>query len=58
MQSRVDDVREALDAGRHAATDAREDLKGKLERSKAAYRAGMSAAREAVAAGSEEESQD
>ncbi len=38
-------VREAVEAGRQAAVDARQDLETKLERSKAAYRAGMDAAR-------------
>jgi gas vesicle protein len=48
VQSRVDSVREAVDAGRKAAVDARGELEKKLERSKAAYRAGIEAAREAV----------
>ena len=51
VQSRVDDVRDAVDAGRRAAVDARVDLERKLERSKAAYRAGIEAARQAAAAG-------
>jgi len=56
VQTRFDDVKEAVSAGRSAATDARGDLEKKLERSKAAYRAGMQAAREAIAAeGAEEE---
>lgn len=54
VSSRYDDVREAVSAGREAAVAARTDLEGKLERSKAAYRAGVSAARETVAAGAEE----
>lgn len=54
VQSRYDDVRDALDAGRMAATDARGELEAKLHRSKAAYRAGMAAAREAVTAGGDE----
>jgi len=49
VQARVDGVREAVDAGRRAASDAREDLERKLERSKAAYRAGMEAARKVAA---------
>jgi gas vesicle protein len=50
VQARVESVREAVDAGRKAAVDARGELEKKLERSKAAYRAGIDAAREAVAA--------
>ncbi len=48
VQSRVERVRDAVDAGRDAARDARGDLEHKLEQSKAAYRAGIEAAREAV----------
>lgn len=55
VQSRVNEVREAVDAGRHAAQDARGDLERKLERSKAAYRAGVQAARDAAAAEAAEE---
>ncbi len=51
VQSRVEDVKDAVDAGRKAAVDARGDLERKLERSKAAYRAGIEAAREAAASG-------
>ena len=40
--------------GREAAIDARQDLEEKLERSKAAYRAGVAAARETVTAGAED----
>ena len=54
VASRYDEVRDAVSAGRSAASDARGDLEGKLQRSKAAYRAGVSAAREAVVAGAEE----
>jgi gas vesicle protein len=50
VQSRVNEVREAVDAGRNAAHEARGDLERKLEQSKAAYRAGVQAAREAAAA--------
>jgi gas vesicle protein len=49
VQTRFDDVKEAVSAGRSAATDARSDLERKLQRSKAAYRAGVQAAREAIA---------
>ena len=51
---RYDEVREAVEAGRSAASDARRDLEDRLERSKAAYRAGISAARESVATTAEE----
>ncbi len=49
VQARVDSVKSAVDSGRHAAHEAREELEKKLERSKAAYRAGIEAARHAVA---------
>jgi len=55
VASRYDEVREAVSAGRSAAVDARSDLESKLHRSKSAYRAGVSAARESVAAGAEDE---
>jgi gas vesicle protein len=54
VASRYDEVRDAVNAGRSAAVDAREELELKLERSKAAYRAGVSAARETVAAGAQD----
>jgi len=54
VSGRYDEVRDAVKAGREAAVAARSDLESKLERSKAAYRAGVSAARETVAAGAEE----
>lgn len=50
VQDRYEDVKEAVHAGRTAAGDARTDLERKLQRSKAAYRAGVQAAREAIAA--------
>jgi len=50
VQSRMDNVKEAVTAGRSAASDARTDLEKRLQRSKAAYRAGVQAAREAIAA--------
>jgi len=50
VQTRFGDVKEAVDAGRSAAVDARSDLERRLHRSKAAYRAGIQAAREAIAA--------
>lgn len=49
VEARVGQVRDAVEAGREAARDARTDLEQKLERSKAAYQAGMTAAREAAA---------
>ena len=48
VQTRFDDVKEAVTAGRSAASDARHDLEKRLQRSKAAYRAGVQAAREAI----------
>jgi gas vesicle protein len=54
-RTKYEDVREALETGRTAAVDARGDLQEKLERSKAAYRAGVTAARESVAAGADED---
>jgi gas vesicle protein len=49
VQARVGEVRDAVDAGRKAAVDARGELEKRLERSKAAYRAGIEAARQAAA---------
>ena len=48
VSARIDDVRGAVEAGRQAAVEAREDLEMKLEQSKAAYRAGVDAARAAA----------
>lgn len=50
VQTRLDGVKDAVSAGRSAATDARSDLEKRLQRSKAAYRAGVQAAREAIEA--------
>lgn len=50
VQTRFEDVKDAVSAGRSAATDARADLEKRLQRSKAAYRAGVQAARDAIAA--------
>ena len=50
MASRIDGVKDAVSTGRSAAADARTDLEQRLQRSKAAYRAGVQAAREAIAA--------
>lgn len=52
VQHRVEGVRGAVEAGRKAAVEARDELERKLERSKAAYRAGVDAAR-SVASGEE-----
>lgn len=54
VQTRFDGVREAVDQGRAAATDARSDLERRLQRSKAAYRAGVDAARDAISAEAED----
>lgn len=48
VHQRVDHVKEAVDSGRKAAKEARTELEEKLERSKAAYRAGVDAARNAA----------
>ena len=45
VNERMGTVRDAVEAGRQAAVEARADLEDKLERSKAAYKAGMEAAR-------------
>ncbi len=55
VQTRFDGVKEAVEAGRTAASERRTDLEKKLERSKAAYRAGVAAARETIAAGADED---
>jgi gas vesicle protein len=49
LMARVDAVRDAVDSGREAAREARGELEEKLERSKAAYRAGLDAARKTAA---------
>ena len=55
VQTRFDGVKEAVSAGRSAASDARTDLEKRLQRSKAAYRAGVQAAREAIASEGDDE---
>ncbi len=55
VQTRVEGVKDAVEAGRKAAVEARDELERKLERSKAAYRAGVDAARQVVAAGDEDD---
>ena len=56
--SRVESAKGVIDQGRQVAADARADLEDKLERSKAAYRAGLDAAREAAADGANSASED
>lgn len=46
VQEAVGAARDAVEAGRQAARDARTELERKVEQSKAAYRAGLEAARE------------
>lgn len=58
VQTHIDGVKEAVTAGRSAATDARTDLEKRLQRSKAAYRAGVQAAREAIAAENDAEEKE
>ena len=55
VSARYEEVREAVNAGREAAMEARGELEERLERSKSAYRAGVAAAREVAAA---EEAED
>ncbi len=54
VEGRMDSVRDAMDAGRQAARDARVQLEDRIERSKAAYKAGIEAAKEAAADGQAE----
>jgi gas vesicle protein len=55
VMERVEHVREAVDSGREAAQEARSDLEGRIDRTKAAYRAGVEAAREELGRDSSEE---
>jgi len=55
VQVGFDGVKEAVNSGRSAASEARTDLEEKLQRSKAAYHAGVQAARETVTVETEEE---
>ncbi len=55
VHARVETVKDAVDAGRVAAREARDELERKLVKSKAAYRAGVEAAREA---GDEDEDEE
>ena len=51
-------VREAVEVGRKAADEARRDLEEKVAASKAAYRAGVEAAKGVLASGAEGDSED
>lgn len=55
IHNRADQVRDAVDSGRQAAVEARHDLEEKLERSKAAYRAGIEAAKATASEGSSDD---
>ena len=55
LGTRLESARKAADHGRLAATDARAELEDKLARSKAAYRAGLDAAREEYGRGHEDD---
>ncbi len=55
VMERVDAIREAVDSGREAAQEARTELEDRIERSKAAYKAGVEAALEVPQAEEEEE---
>lgn len=50
LGTRVESAKEVVDRGRQVASDARVELEEKLERSKAAARAGLDAAREVAKA--------
>jgi len=54
LSARVDSAKGVIGQGRQLAADAREELEDKLARSKAAYRAGLDAAREEFEAEAEE----
>jgi gas vesicle protein len=58
VQHRVEGMRDAVEAGRKAAVEARDELERKLERSKAAYRAGVDAARAVASGSASEEGED
>ena len=55
VQTGFNGVKDAVNAGRSAASEARTDLEDKLQRSKAAYHAGVRAAQETVSIETEEE---
>ncbi len=54
VMNRVDSIREAVESGRRAANEARGELEGRIERTKAAYRAGVESTRESGAEDLEE----
>ena len=54
LSARVDSAKGVLGQGRQLAAEARDELEDKLARSKAAYRAGLDAAREEFEAEAEE----
>ncbi len=54
LSARVDSAKGVIDQGRQLAAEARDELEDKLARSKAAYRAGLDAAKEEFEAESEE----
>ena len=54
LSARVDSAKGVIGQGRQLAAEAREELEDKLARSKAAYRAGLDAAREEFEAEAEE----
>ncbi|MXX54645.1 MAG: YtxH domain-containing protein [Gemmatimonadetes bacterium] len=54
LSARVDSAKGVIGQGRQLAAEAREELEDKLARSKAAYRAGLDAAREEFDAEAEE----
>lgn len=58
VTARVESVKDAVESGRQAAVEARSDLEAKLERSKAAYRAGIEAAREVGGEAPDDENAD
>ena len=55
VQTGFNGVKDAVNAGRSAASEARTDLEDKLQRSKAAYHAGVRTAQEKVSIETEEE---
>jgi len=48
-------VKDAVEAGKASAREARDELEERIERSKAAYRAGVSAAKDAARSGANHE---
>lgn len=58
VQARVGLVKDAVESGREAAVEARDDLEARLERSKAAARAGIAAAKEAAGVDEDDPSEE